>query len=1245
MSAGSRRSAPACTDVLVSDASTTVPTLKRATRLTFAGALVALLVGGLWFYESERQRQQSAAEANLEAIAKLKVDEIVRWRAERLGDGSVIMAHFLPAEVLARLLTAKERGAPHPSLLAQLRALQRAYGYEDILLADTSGSVRLSLSDAVGKLHDEAVRAIDEAIRTRRPVLTDIHVGPADRPAHIDVVAPIWVGEHEQAAGAVVLRSDAQTFLYPLIQTWPVPSASAETLLVRREGATVLFLNPLRYRKDAALTLRLPLSREDVPAAMAARGQQGYVRGTDYRGVAVFAYVMPVPDTRWLIVAKMDASEVESHWRLRSMLIAGLVLGLGAWIVTLLLAISQRARAVHYASLVAAREQAEQTLRATSSRQEAILAAVPDIIMEVDNSKVYTWANRAGIEFFGEDVIGREAADYFIGEQDTYGVVRPIFEGAENVLYVESWQRRRDGEKRLLAWWCRVLKDGSGNVTGALSTARDVTERRVAEERAETLTRSIDVHPDGAYWLDTEGRFVYVNDAACRALGYEREQLLRMNVFDVNPKATPERMQRVWELLRQEGHFFTESTHRRSDGSEFPVEIATAYVRSGGQEYACGFARDISERKQAEAALRKSEAQLSAALKLARLGHWEYDVAKDLFTFNDHFYALFRTTAEREGGYEMSSERYARRFCHPDDMAMVGLEIGEALETNDPNYTADVTHRVIFGDGEIGYITVRIFIVKDSQGRTVRTYGVNQDVTERMRDIEALRVSEERFRTVFEAVADGTVLADTETGRFVLVNQALCRMLGYTQEELLRLAVDDIHLPADLPMVKEAFQRQLSGEQPLATGIPVLRKDGTTFIADIHGLPLTLGDARCVLGVFRDMTAFNEMEQQLRQAQKMEAVGQLAGGVAHDFNNILCVIQGHCDLVLRSLREDDPLFKSIAQIQSSGERAAALTRQLLAFSRKQALQPEVLDLNATVRNLEGMLRRLIGEDIDFTTRLAASLGRVKADPGQVEQVVVNLAVNARDAMPRGGRLLIETANVELTEEHGGSHADVAPGQYVMLVITDTGSGMDQRTMERVFEPFFTTKEKGKGTGLGLATVYGIVKQSGGAIRVASELGRGATFRVYLPRCDDAVAAKAAGAPAASPRGAGEHILLVEDETALGEVVRDVLTTLGYRVTLAANAGEALLAVEERCLAPDLVVTDIVMPGMSGAMLAKRLRRTQPDLKVLFMSGYADDGITHSGVLEPGTPFIQKPFKIDDFAAKVALALGGPKPSQ
>ena len=393
------------------------------------------------------------------------------------------------------------------------------------------------------------------------------------------------------------------------------------------------------------------------------------------------------------------------------------------------------------------------------------------------------------------------------------------------------------------------------------------------------------------------------------------------------------------------------------------------------------------------------------------------------------------------------------------------------------------------------------------------------------------------------------------------------------------------------------------------------------------------------------------LEEQLRQAQKMEAIGRLASGVAHDFNNILSVILGYSELIGRKLNPKEPLWADLEAIRTAGLRAANLTKQLLAFSRQQVLEPKVLDLNDSITEMESMLRRLLGADVELTTRLAAHLWNVKVDPGQVQQIVMNLVVNARDAMLEGGRLAIETRNVDLREGGAGDpidlrggapggHDAISPGSYVVLRVTDNGIGMDAQTRSRIFEPFFTTKEIGRGTGLGLATVFGIVMQSGGRIEVDSDPGRGTTFKVYLPRAEGPASLRPSQRSAPESPGGGETILIVEDDEQVRKVARDILQPCGYHVLEASNGGEALLICEQHAEAIHLLLTDVVLPRMSGRQLAERLAPIHPEMKVLYMSGYTDDAILHHGVLDSGVAFLQKPLTAGSLTRKVAEVLGG-----
>ena len=384
--------------------------------------------------------------------------------------------------------------------------------------------------------------------------------------------------------------------------------------------------------------------------------------------------------------------------------------------------------------------------------------------------------------------------------------------------------------------------------------------------------------------------------------------------------------------------------------------------------------------------------------------------------------------------------------------------------------------------------------------------------------------------------------------------------------------------------------------------------------------------------------ALRRSEEQLRQSQKVEAIGRLAGGIAHDFNNLLTIINGYTELLLGRIPAEDRMSRDINEIRKAGQRAASLTRQLLAFSRKQILEPKVLDLNTIVVDLEKMLRRLIGEDIELIISPAADLRRTKADPGQIEQVIMNLVVNARDAMPQGGKLTLETANVDLDDAYAARHVGVRAGAYILLAVSDTGCGMDREAMAHIFEPFFTTKGPGKGTGLGLATVYGIVKQSGGTIEVLSQPGQGSTFQIYLPRVEETEATSPTDAPAPRHIGGSETILLVEDAEDVRDLARDILGLMGYNLMTASNPVEAIQVSQDHSGVIHLLLTDVVMPGMSGRQLADRLVADRPGLKVLFMSGYTDNAIVHHGVLDPGTAFVQKPFTPDSLSRKVREVL-------
>jgi PAS domain S-box-containing protein len=533
--------------------------------------------------------------------------------------------------------------------------------------------------------------------------------------------------------------------------------------------------------------------------------------------------------------------------------------------------------------------------------------------------------------------------------------------------------------------------------------------------------------------------------------------------------------------------------------------------------------------------------------------------------------------------------------------------------------------------------------LKVSGNETIHVLGVATDITERKRTEQTLRETEERYRLLFDSNPLPMWVYDRDTLGFLAVNDAAVSQYGYSRNEFLSMTIKDIRAREDVA----DLLANISDERGFnsAGTWKHKRKSGSSIDVEIISHPLTLSGRNAKLVLANDVTerkkaeeALRDTEDQLRQAQKLEGVGRLAGGIAHDFNNLLTVINGFSALAMRDLKPEDPLFGNLEEIKKAGERATSLTRQLLAFSRRQVLQPKILNLDTVVTDMEKMLRRIIGENIDLRAVLEPTLGNVNADPGQIEQIILNLVVNARDSMPAGGKLTIETDNVYLDEEYVREHVGAQSGRHVMLAVTDTGHGMDQQTIARIFEPFFTTKEMGKGTGLGLSTVYGIVKQSGGNIWVYSEVDRGTTFKIYLPRIDDgAEEYRSSGEEATVPTG-NETILLVEDEEMLRKLGRQTLKGHGYEILEAANGDEAITLAAQHEGTIHLLLTDVIMPGMSGREVATRLLESQRSLRVLFMSGYTDDAIVHQGVLDESANFIQKPFSPDQLACRVREVL-------
>ena len=777
------------------------------------------------------------------------------------------------------------------------------------------------------------------------------------------------------------------------------------------------------------------------------------------------------------------------------------------------------------------------------------------------------------------------------------------------------------------------------------------TQRQRAEEalrQSEERYRTIIDNIEDAYWeLDLSGKVTFFNDCVVRLHGRSREELMGLSykeyLDEESAKQVSQKFHQVYSTGEPATAVFWEII--RGDGARRTLESTVSLIRdSEGKPIGFrGISRDITERKRTEEAVRQSEERYRTIIEDMTDSYVETDLAGKFTFFNNQAAIGQRRSKEQLMG--LSNKQY----MDEETVKRVGKAYKQVYLTGEP--LKGLTFEMTRGDGTSYYVESNVSLIRDSQGKPVGFRTTSRDVTERKLAEEELAKQRSFLRQVID-LNPSFVFAKDREGRFTLVNQAIAEAYGVSVEDLLGKTDADFNSNEDEVEqfrrddleVMDTLQEKVIPEEAITDAGGQLRWLQTIKRPIVSGN----GTANQILGISTDITARKQAEEalsrsedQLRQAQKMEAVGQLAGGVAHDFNNLLTAINGYSEICLRSLTPEDPLYRKIEEIKKAGDRAASLTRQLLAFSRKQILQPKIIDLNRVVADLNKMLPRLIGEDIDLVIGLAPDLGNVKADPNQIEQVLLNLSINARDAMPKGGKLTIETSNVNIGEEYAGQHTSVRPGDYVMLAVSDTGSGMDAQTQAHIFEPFFTTKGVGKGTGLGLATVYGIVKQSEGNIWVYSEVGVGTSFKIYLPcveSSDKRVQARTDNPK--SSKGA-ETVLLVEDEELVRNLATEVLRESGYQVLEAKHGNEALIMGKQHDGVIHLMLTDIVMPQMGGRELVEHLAPLRRDMKVLYMSGYTDDAIVHHGVLEEGTAFIGKPFTPDTLARKVREILDAP----
>jgi len=880
----------------------------------------------------------------------------------------------------------------------------------------------------------------------------------------------------------------------------------------------------------------------------------------------------------------------------------------------------------------------EEALRKSEERFRELAELLPETIFEIDLNGTLTFVNRGAFGQFG----------YTIQDFEKGLNAFEMVSVADRQRALENVEKVLKGETVGLSEYQLQRKDGTtfpgilnsepifrdGKPVGLRGLIIDITDRKHAEEQLVSVARewhtTFDALSDAIWLLDNDFKIIRCNKATERILHKPMRDIVGKFCWQIvhgTKDVLPE-----CPILRMKKSLKRESLPLQIGDRGFDIIVEPLLNENRQIEGAVHILRDVTEQKQAQEALQKNEQFLERVFEAIRDGISVLDTDLNVIRTNRRMEEMYLHNMPLTGKKCFEAYQERRSPC-PWCPTLKTIETGEKHSEIVP-YPS--------GDAPKGWIELSAFPLKNEENLIEGVIEYVKDISEHKRAEMALKESEERFKTLVEQSPLGVSLIEKD-GRYVYVNPRFVNMFGYSTEDIptgpewFTKAFPDINERRKAIQIWIEDQKEASVGQARPRVFKVTCKDGSK--KRIHFRPVTL-ETRDQFVLYEDITERANLEFQLQQAQKMESVGRLAGGVAHDFNNMLSVILGQTELLLMDMKPGDPHHTALEEIQKAAKRSADLTRQLLAFARRQTIAPKVLDLNETIEGMLKMLRRLIGEDIDLVWKPDAGLWPVNMDPAQIDQILANLCVNARDAISDVGNVIIETENVVLDEDYCAIHEGCLPGEYVLLAVSDDGCGMDGATQSQIFEPFFTTKEVGEGTGLGLATVYGIVKQNDGFINLYSEVGKGTTFRIYIPRHEGMVIRKTAQDLKALPRGQGETVLLVEDDRSILDMGKAMLERLGYQVLPANGPMQALELCKTHPGKIDLLMTDVVMPQMSGKALAGQIKAIKPGISILYMSGYTADAIAHRGVLDDEVYFIQKPFSLKDLAAKVKDTLDG-----
>jgi two-component system cell cycle sensor histidine kinase/response regulator CckA len=1193
----------------------------------FISLASVILVAGYYFYTLQQHSYRKSQQNDISAVTALKVGQIVRWRYEREGDALMIRNNPATAREIKGFL---EKKVPASDLSSWVESFREHDGYSSVTLFDAKGMIRFFAGHHGDTIGPASLQQLQEVFRTGKVTFSELRLSNVTHSATMDMFVPLPPNEpgRKDLIGVLRLRIDPYQVLFPLVQSWPTPSKTGETVLLRRDEDQVVFLNQLRHSKEGPLAVRLPLTKGNSIASMAAQGVEGLAEGVDYRGVPVLAAIQKVPNTSWVMVAKVDQAEISEPLRRQSFFIISLaVLAIvAAGSITGWWWRNQRA------GFYRRQYQAEIERRALVTHFEYLVKHANDIILLVDGDGRIVEANDKALQSYGytSEEMMQLNIDSLRGNSvplDT-NEMRKLAREHDGVVY-ETVHRRKDQTMFPVEVSLRAIHiEGVRYYQGIL---RDSTERKRAEEslkeREAMLREAQRVGRIGSYILDLQHQRWTSSEVLDEIFGVGPDVKRDIQIWEelLHPQQREEMLRYFREDVVAAKKPFDKEYRiiRLRDGVERWVwgRGELEYGEDGTPVRMIGTIQDVTDRRQTEDALRANEQRMKVALAPINMAVFSQDT-------NLRYTWMYQPQL----GYRVDD------IVGKTDVDLLPQEAAETLERIKRKVieTGVGVHeevRMRWRGSSIHYDLV-VEPLRDSTGNIIGLTGASLDISERKRIEEALRASELKYRDIFTWAPIG-IYQSTRDGKILMANESLARILGYRKiEELQSLSMQsDIYYdPVERDALIEKYDRLDAG---FASNIEIRwkKKDGSPVWISLTAHAVK-NDARKTLyyeGFVHDITERKVMEEQVRQAQKLESVGTLASGIAHDFNNILGIILGHTSLLTRSAR-DRGTQSSTESIAKAAQRGAMLVRQLLTFAKKTETFVESIRVNDIIAELTRLIEETFPRSIAVSQFLAPDLPSILGDATQLHQVFLNLCVNARDAMPNGGTLSITTSVVPLeTAQKLFSKAESA--RYVRIVVADSGTGMDEITRSRIFEPFFTTKGPGKGTGLGMSVVYGIIESHNGFIDVDSNVGVGTTFTIVLPVPLTMISDESVESPEELSLGGTETILIAEDEEMLQSVLQTSLEEKGYHTLVANDGKEALRIYKEHSREIALVISDVGLPALSGDKLFLAMKEVNPSVKMLLASGFVDPELK-TGILKQGVKeFVQKPYVLSEILSK------------